>query len=125
MPWVIIALTSASNSTSSSGQVTIRGVHTDDGNFPQSSENSSESPQSRRLELERATKEDPFARSIRQAKLHASEKIVFQSILNRWTMRPDSALLYYSKKVYIPQVLRLQILREHHDDPFAGHFDFA
>src|SRR5438067_13692199 len=40
-------------------------------------------------------------------------------------MQPDSALLHYSKKVYVPQVFRLQILREHHDDPLAGHFSFA
>ena len=30
-------------------------------------------------------------------------------------------LLYYNGRVYIPEILRLEIKRRHHDVPLAGH----
>ena len=45
------------------------------------------------------------------------------SITNGYHWRND--LLLHKSQVYVPDSLRLDILRMHHDDPLAGHFGIA
>ena len=36
-----------------------------------------------------------------------------------------NGLLCHDSSIYVPESLRLDILRQHHDDPLAGHFGIA
>lgn len=39
--------------------------------------------------------------------------------------KEDSGLHVYDSRIYVPQVVRVRVLRDHHDTPMAGHFGWA
>ncbi len=64
--------------------------------------------------------EDPMARII-QKKLATSNVNVYSGQSGELWSEVEG-VLHYDGKLYIPRILRVDLLEKNHDDPLAGHF---
>ena len=80
-----------------------------------------------RQRLMRALAEDKVAKEHTQDKVDQQVTVASRRHTKKTLWSWDDGLLLYNNLIYVPEddVLRLELMRMHHDDPLAGHYGIA